>query len=216
MLEMSTLPFLYPILMKITSRGSGIIVTVPGFTADDNSMYLLRKFLTDLGYECFGWEQGSNTHIDPDAIEKFANSIDQLHRDTGRQLHLIGHSLGGVFAREVAKSMPHAVKSVITLGSPFNDPENSVCAVAKYVYEVVNKNKPKKEMVAHLLESIQHPPQCKTTCFYSKLDGIVHWSSCMQTDSHDHVDNVHIPASHAGMAHNPVIMYKIANILHKS
>ncbi len=117
--EASTLAPALPLLLN-APRGDGHpVLVLPGFIASDVSTRPLRAYLRERGYAPHGWELGRNRGPDP-ALERLLHErLDQIHREAGRRVSLVGWSLGGVYARELARRRPAAVRQVITLGSPF-------------------------------------------------------------------------------------------------
>src|SRR4051812_37366715 len=126
--ELGALPWFAPLLMS-APRGDGHpVLVLPGFVTTDTSTTLLRRYLELLGYTPFGWELGRN--LGPKAIgregEKLIERLDAIYAETGRKVSIIGWSLGGVMARQVARRRPDKVRQVISLGSPFTgDPRAS-------------------------------------------------------------------------------------------
>ncbi len=117
--ELSAFFASYP-LLRMAPRGDGhAVLVLPGLAANDTSTRPLRRFLTDQGWDANGWELGHNHGPRPGAEEKMQNRLATLFRDSGRKVSLVGWSLGGVFAREMARREPDHVRCVITLGSPF-------------------------------------------------------------------------------------------------
>ena len=116
--ELSAFFASYP-LLRMAPRGDGhAVLVLPGLAANDTSTRPLRRFLNDQGWDANGWELGHNHGPRPGAEEKMQNRLATLFRDTGRKVSLVGWSLGGVFAREMARREPDHVRCVITLGSP--------------------------------------------------------------------------------------------------
>lgn len=212
MCEVASLPISWNIIKKFNKEVNGVVVTLPGFFGADGSMYMVRRYLTELGCDCYGWGQGRNMglHDDKeDALEEYLDNISAQHG--GAQIHLVGHSLGGIYAREMAKRRPDLISQVITLGSPFNHPEQKdvVSSKVRVLYELINGELTgdEKDIVAQ----IGIPPLCPTHCLYSKADGVVQYGSCLQDDPPNNVENVEVFGSHAGMGHNPLILYIIAD-----
>ncbi len=120
MWEMGSLAASAPYLQMV-ERGDGHpVVVLPGFTASDQSTRLLRQYLRSIGYDARPWNLGRNLGL------REAGAFDELHRElarvaeeTGKRASLVGWSLGGVHARNLAKRAPDQVRQVITLGSPF-------------------------------------------------------------------------------------------------
>ncbi|MEO1221402.1 MAG: alpha/beta hydrolase, partial [Pseudomonadota bacterium] len=103
-------------------RGDGhSVMTLPGFMATNNSTVPMRRLLNSLGYDAHGWDSGRNVRVNEDLIQKLEDQLDRLCDDSGRKVSLVGWSLGGVLARELAKLRPEKVRLVMSLGSPITD-----------------------------------------------------------------------------------------------
>jgi pimeloyl-ACP methyl ester carboxylesterase len=106
-------------LLKQAPRGDGHpVLVLPGFLAGDDSTRILRSYLKSLGYAVHPWLQGRNL-AHPTLREGLVDRMSDLHQRYDRKLSLVGWSLGGVYARALARRMPQHVRQVITLGSPF-------------------------------------------------------------------------------------------------
>jgi len=201
-------------LRYISPKGDGHpVLTIPGLGAADGSTHYLRGFLDDMGYEAFPWGQGRN--LGPrrgmdDMSKRLTDLVQSISRDTGgQQVSLIGWSLGGIYAREIAKMCPEVVRQVITLGTPFK--MNNGGTNADRFYEFLSKDKSHKNPT--ILKQLETPPSVPFTSIYSKTDGVVHWK-CSIEESGEHIENVEIPgASHLGLGHNPIAMFVVANRL---
>ena len=101
---------------KTISRGK---LVLPGLVASDTSTRPLRDFLNNRGYAAHGWRQGRNFGLRDGVREDMVDLVEELNDSHGRKVSLVGWSLGGLYARQLAKTMPDRVRSVITLGSPF-------------------------------------------------------------------------------------------------
>src|SRR5258708_1795275 len=95
------------------------VLVLPGFTAGDASTVVLRWSLRSWGYWAHGWHLGANLGPTPSVVSGLQDRLDQLHRRHGSRVSIIGWSLGGLYARELARQHPDKVRLVITLGSPF-------------------------------------------------------------------------------------------------
>lgn len=199
-------------LMRRLPKGDGHpVIVLPGFLASDSSTRPLRNLLSDLGYEATAWGLGRNMHFNNDREAELINLLDGVYELHGEKVSLIGWSLGGVFAREVAKERPDKVRNVISLGSPIRAPREH--SNVRHVYDRMNGT-PEEEELARL-ENINIPPPVPTTSIYSKTDGIVAWRGSVQDPHPDnpYTENVVIPASHFGIGVNPIAMYVIADRL---
>jgi pimeloyl-ACP methyl ester carboxylesterase len=137
-----------------------------------------------------------------------AERLRAVHEETGELVSLIGHSLGGVYAREVARFSPHHVRSVITMGSPINDLK------ANYVwpmFESTSGTRVKSLPPDFTVRMAQAPP-VPTTSIFSRSDGVVAWQSCIDKSPGD-VENVEVVSSHIGLPSNPWALHVVADRL---
>jgi pimeloyl-ACP methyl ester carboxylesterase len=110
---------LSPLLMR-APRGDGHpVLALPGFLASDFSMMPMRRYLSELGYDAHAWRMGRNFGGLSRMRDALRVRLAEIHAGTGRKVSLVGWSLGGVYARDLALQAPDMVRSVITLGSPF-------------------------------------------------------------------------------------------------
>lgn len=94
------------------------LMVIPGFLASDRTTLGLQRALAEAGYRVDGWGLGLNTGASHDVIDRLVEKIERFGQ--ARSVILVGWSLGGIFAREVAKARPDLVSKVVTLGSPFS------------------------------------------------------------------------------------------------
>src|ERR1700675_3083052 len=107
-------------LLSLAPRGDGHpVLVLPGLVASDTSTRPLRSFLKNRGYAVNGWGLGRNLGLRDGVQRAMVDLVRELSDTHGRKISLVGWSLGGVYARQLAKMMPDRVRSVITLGSPF-------------------------------------------------------------------------------------------------
>ncbi len=198
-------------LQRIAPAGDGHpVLVLPGLGASDISTGLLRRFLSGLGYEACPWELGRNVGLRPGMARHMREKLQLLHAASGRKISLIGQSLGGIFARELAKLEPQLVRQVITLGSPFTGHLRANNATR--FYEWLSGDT--VETAGHLqAERMRTKPPVPTTSVYSKLDGVVAWRCSIQTDQGE-AENIHLRGvSHLGMAASPAALYLVAERL---
>jgi pimeloyl-ACP methyl ester carboxylesterase len=144
-------------------------------------------------------------------IDDLERRVRSIHKDTGRRLTLVGWSLGGVLAREIAKRIPDAVRQVITLGSPIS--ADVAASNVSWLYEKVAGPIAAAEEIEHYRRELQRPPsKVPSTAIFSKTDGIVHWTGCIEPKS-PLTDNIEVYASHCGLGFNPFVFYAIADRL---
>ena len=119
LLEFNASILLSPLLMR-APRGDGHpVLALPGFLASDLSMAPMRRYLGELGYEAHAWRMGRNLGGLQRMRDALRIRLAEIHAASGRKVSLVGWSLGGVYARDLALQAPDMVRSVITLGSPF-------------------------------------------------------------------------------------------------
>jgi pimeloyl-ACP methyl ester carboxylesterase len=148
-------------------RGRGVLV-IPAFLANDVPTTQLRRTLRACGFQPYGWSQGLNLGARRDKFERLLRRIDIIAAETRGPVALVGWSLGGLYARELAKRRSDKVSTVITLGTPFSQSLRSNNAWK--LYEAINDH------------DVDHPPvpiapdvkpPVRTIAMWSTLDGIV-------------------------------------------
>jgi pimeloyl-ACP methyl ester carboxylesterase len=189
-------------------RGDGHPVMVfPGLGASDLSTRPLRGFLEQLGYAVHDWGLGRNRPR-PGMLQDCARQVQQVASQHGRKVSLVGWSLGGVYARELAKHLEPQTRCVITLGSPFSGDTRATNAAR--AYELLGgRTLPPDPARA---ERLKRAPNVPTTSIYSKSDGVVAWQ-CSLNDEAPHTENIEIHASHLGLGVNPLALVAVADRL---
>jgi pimeloyl-ACP methyl ester carboxylesterase len=189
-------------------RGDGHPVLVyPGFLATDFSTRPLRRLLKTLGHDARGWGQGRNMGARSGALELALQTLRSVHGATGRKASLVGWSLGGIYARELAKMAPEAVRAVVTLGSPFTGPREANNAWRTYQWLHRGQARPPRRQ-----EDLQLPPPVPTTSIYSRGDGVVAWQCSVEAPG-PLAESIEVPSSHAGLGVNPLALYALADRL---
>src|SRR6201990_3482914 len=104
-------------LLSLPPKGDGHpVLVLPGLVASDVSTRPLRAFLKSRGYAVSGWRQGRNLGLRGGVPNAMGDPVEELSDTHGRKISLVGWSLGGLYARQLAKMRPDRVRSVITLG----------------------------------------------------------------------------------------------------
>ena len=192
--------------LAVAPRGDGHpVLVLPGLMSTDGSTRALRWFLRDRGYHVHGWRLGWNLGPSAATVAGLVGRLDAVHRRHGRRLSLVGWSLGGIYARELARAYPEKVRSVITLASPFRDPmATNVARLSRLGFG------PRSPAVP--TEQLRAPLSVPSTSFYSETDGIVAWQSCL-SEAGPLAENLAVRSSHCGMGHHPTVLLAIADRL---
>ena len=209
LVEVLTLNFSRRRLLKMVPTGDGHpVMVLPGFLGDDGYNRSLRQFLTRLDYAVHGWGMGRNLGPRDGVLEGLRERVDYLSDRYEGPVSLVGHSLGGIFARELAREFPDKVRQVISLGSPFGRGRMSASIPAR-LFSALN---PPEELPIDQ-DLIHFPPPVPTTAIYSKGDGIVHWRTTLHEERHPRTQSIRVFGSHCGMTLNPLIWFLIAERL---
>jgi pimeloyl-ACP methyl ester carboxylesterase len=190
-------------------RGDGHpVLVLPGFLADDASTFPLRRFLRDRGYFVHGWRLGRNRGPSPEIVRLLVERFDAIQRRHGRAMSVVGWSLGGIYARELARAFPEKVRMVITLASPLRDLDAT--NVARLSWLRFGERLPPPP--DGLGERLAAPLPVPCTSFYSETDGIVSWRCCV-AESGPQSESLAVRSSHCGMGHHPTVLLAIADRL---
>jgi PGAP1-like protein len=202
----------YPIqnFRKTKDEGDGHpVMILPGFMATKTSTGLLREFIQKSGYTVYDWGLGRNLGK-VEYMDALLASIDKIYAQHQQKVSLIGWSLGGIFAREIAKARPHLIRQVITMGTPFRDitePNN-----ISWLYKLISGGKEVKDTDLVILNNLPIAPPVPTTAIYSKEDGIVPWRTCLEDEDALH-QNVQVHGSHCGLGVNQSVFWLISDRL---
>jgi len=192
-------------------RGDGhTVLVLPGLLASDMSTALVRSYLRWLGYDVHGWRLGRNVGPTDVVLEELPRDLAARAEASGGPVSLIGWSLGGIYARELARDHPDHVRQVITLGSPFTlrDPQQSH---AHKTYERQASRHASRRRVP-TREEIAQPIAVPSTAVYSRHDGIVAWQTCIEPETSLH-QNVAVRCAHLGFGVDPATLWLIADRL---
>lgn len=211
--ELSALPAAQSFLNLAPAGDGHPVVVCPGFLTSDQSTGLLRRFIRTKGYRVHGWELGRN--MGPGTAgannERLAQRVIDVYRQSRRKVSLVGWSLGGVLARELAKRLPDQVRQVITLGSPLNVGPNSTSV--SWIYQRIGDTPFNTEEMKAMIAGVREPPpHTPSTAIFSKTDGIVPWRGCIERKT-PLTDNIEVYASHCGLGVNPFVYFAIADRL---
>ena len=203
-------------------NGSAVIV-IPGFMMTDLYLAEFRGWLRRIGYQPYSSGIGINAECPNLLIRNhLIETVEKAYTDTGKKVHLIGHSLGGVLARALASQMPDRVASVITLGAPFRGV--SVHPMILRAVELVRGQIHDRNGLGVLpscytgactcrfLESLvlRLPRSVARTAVYTKSDGIVDWRVCLTGHP---ANDFEVSGTHIGLVFNPMVYELVAQRL---
>lgn len=191
------------------------VITLPGFLATGRSMRVMRRYLRRWGYQAQSWGLGRNLGLSRkrDVESLLDERLCKVHESTGRKVSLIGWSLGGLFARELARRNPERVRSVITLGSPIGDPRaTNAWRLFERVSGICIDEREIRRRVRRLRQPIEGVP---VTAIFSHTDAIVS-AAIARLPVGRHVENIGVVASHIGMGFNPAVLFAVADRLRQS
>ena len=187
------------------------VIVVPGFLGSDFYLYELYLWLNRIGYRPYFSSIGWNADCLNTLADKLTETIKTAHEQTGKKVHLIGHSLGGILSRSAAAQNPELVESVITLASPFRGVRShpKVIQMSEKIRLRIFKNTDKTEFpdcytgrcsckaVSALNTFLDK--NIRRTAIYTKSDGIVDWNACITRDADN---NFEVTGTHIGLVYN--------------
>lgn len=196
-----TLPF------DLKGEGRPVLL-LPGLGGGERSMFVIKEYLRLLGYKAHDWGLGRN---DGNVMEKMPlvmEAVAQRASEAGGPIALVGWSLGGYFAREVARANPDQVSRVITLGSPLvGGPKYT--ATARFFNR---RGMDHDRIEARIAERYRVPLKVPVTSLYSKGDGVVSWQASVDHWSPD-AENIEVGTTHFGFGISKEVLTLVAQRL---
>jgi len=200
----------WPLLARAPAGDGHPVIVFPGLSASDGSTLPIRGYLQNLGYDISGWNQGYNFGPRAGILQTAKRQVMDTCEVTGEKVSLVGWSLGGIYARELAKELPDCVRSVVTMGTPFSGSHTSTNAWR--LFELTSG----KDITSELQQfDLPVAPPVPTTSIYSRTDGVVAWPASIQkpSKSNPRTENVEVIASHIGLGLNPTAWWALADRL---
>ncbi|WP_148615340.1 esterase/lipase family protein [Nocardioides rubriscoriae] len=194
-----------PSLRHAPRGDGGLVLDLPGWKAPESSNLLMRTWLRRLGHDARPWGLGTNRGTVEQDAERLADRL----RATPDQapVALVGWSLGGTIAREVARAVPDRVSRVITYGSPVvGGPTHTLGAGAFGPEECARITE-----LARRLDA-EEPLRVPVTAIYTRRDGVVDWRACIDRSAAD-VTHVEVRSTHLGLGLDPDVWAAIAAAL---
>ena len=208
-LEYTTLLAASPLLGLILHGDGHAVLVLPGFGASDRSTAPLRGVLRSFGHDPHGWHLGTNVGPHPHILAGMGRRLAELGQRSGRQVSLVGWSLGGVYAREMARERPDLVRQVVTLASPFRfRTGDRTYASALYDYLAPPRNPFPHDIPEHHRPDLPVP----SSAIYTRTDGIVRWHLCVECDGPMR-ENIEVRGTHNGLGSNIAAVVAVADRL---
>lgn len=198
---------------RLVGRGTRPVVprtvlVLPGFGAGDPSTAPLRAYLRSLGHHVTGWGLQTNRGQVVESVHALIGRVERRAERADSPVALVGWSLGGVIAREIARLRPEHVDRVITFGSPVvGGPKYTV--VARRFREMgVDLDAIEREVAARAVL----PRDVAVTALYSRFDGVVAWQACIDPVN-AHVEHIEVQTTHLGLGINHTVWRVVAERL---
>lgn len=173
------------------------LLLIPGLLASEQRMEHMRTILIAAGYDVHGWGMGRNFGPRPDSLERIDSRVEEIRREKGGKVTLIGWSLGGLFAREYAKRAQDKVAGVITMGTPFSgDPRANH---AWRLYQLVSGFP--VDRPPFVCEREAKPP-VPTIALWSQRDGVI-LPECARGRAGERDRAIEVDCTHMGFAASP-------------
>lgn len=197
----------WPMLLRAPAGDGRPVLVLPGLGTSDVTTVPLRRTLGRLGYRVHGWGLGTNIGPSEKIVDGMPRRLRAIAEAEG-PVTLIGWSLGGIFARRLAREHPDAVRQVFTLGSPFRLADHRQ-SNARPVYRAFSRWH--VEDLALPLEPEGEALPVPSVAIYSRLDGIVPWQLCADPDPA--AENIEVLGSHLGLGVNLAVLWALADRL---
>lgn len=197
-----------PMLTRLPRGNGAPVMTLPGYGANEASMFVLQGFLQLLGYRTWGWGIGRNAGDVGRILPRVLERVDAIADAAGEPLHLVGWSLGGYIAREAARERPDRVRSVVTLGSPVVGGPKYTTVADRYRRAGIDLDEVERLVDARY----DRPLRVPVTAIFSRGDGVVAWQACIDRRSCG-VEHVEVRTTHVGLGFCPEVYRVVAERL---
>lgn len=203
-------------------KGDAVVI-VPGFLGNDWYLIEMYLWLQRMGYRPYFSRIGHNATCPDKLMHRLLNSVNRAYAETGRPVHLVGHSFGGVLSRGVAVRKPERIASVITMGSPFGGVRVNpwvLWAIAQVRKRTHRQGRQGKDCFTDSCAcgflctmNSSFPSSIMQSCIYTKTDGVVDWNICLNNNKSTDFE---VTGTHVGLAWNPQVYRLIAHRLHEA
>ncbi|HYD17491.1 MAG TPA: alpha/beta hydrolase, partial [Patescibacteria group bacterium] len=204
-LEYAALATTWPIIKDKLPKGDGHpVIFFPGFLTSDVFTYPLQTRVEEKGYKIYGWDNGFNMGFDEKTAAHLKKRLkDVFDANGGQKVTLVGHSLGGIYARELAREFPDMVRDVITLGTPVGSLDDTAKATSEHLKNLYGFFNPSSvhDDIADIGARGLTPPSVPTTSLFSRNDGVVNPQATLNPKT-PLTENIEVYGSHMGMTVN--------------
>jgi len=181
------------------------ILLIPGFLAGDVSLYPLARRLRAEAHKVRFAGITSNIACSRRQMARLEGVLQETAREAGAPVVVIGHSLGGIYARALARRLPELVAHTFLLGSPIRAPLQNSNPFVKMLFIATRRPHADGTTCVSELSSLcgihfSDPPKVSSTLIYSKSDGVVAWPACIEFAPH--VEAVEVRSTHCGIPYN--------------
>lgn len=205
--ELATSVGLMPFLRLLPAGDGHPVLVLPGFMASDTSTIPLRTFLRSKGYAVSAWDLGRNLGPTAAVMEGMPALLRRIVDNDGRKASIVGWSMGGIYARWLARNHPDRVRQVVTMGTPVRpavERNSNASTLFDYLRPYHEEGHP------GLDDGV--PLDVPTTAIHTRSDAIVPWETCL-IDPGAQSENVRVSGSHSGLGFNPAALYVVADRL---
>lgn len=191
------------LISSVAPAGGAPVIVVPGFMTNDAYMGSLQGRLREKGWQVYGWGAGVNTGADAGKARLLQEQLDKVYRRHGQKVAVVGYSLGGVYARELARANPGKVSQVVTLGAPFGLRDDAGQSNAR-VQRIQNYYN-----AGGTTENPALAPPVPTVSVYSRNDGLVPWQASQSAGKG--AQNIEVRQGHLTMPFNREVAAVVLN-----
>jgi triacylglycerol lipase len=202
-------------------HGDGsVVVLIPGFLGSDQYLGDMFSWLRRIGYQPYMSGMGWNASCPNTLIERLLETIESAHHETGRKVHLIGHSLGGTLARSVAVLRPRLVTSVVTMASPLRAvrAHPMVLGAATIIRRRILSDEDVRAecysggCTCDFFKRLRRrlPESIAQAAIYTKGDGVIDWRCCVNDDPETDIE---VRGTYVGLVFNSEVYRHVASLL---
>lgn len=192
------------------SENRQVVLILPGFGTRPSRMRYLARHLEAAGHITKRWGQGRNWGPNPERFDQIEARLAELHARHGRKVVLLGWSLGGLYARELAKRQPHAVAKVITMGSPFSGSPRANNVWRAYQF-ITGHSVDAPPVEAELAVK----PPVETVALWSANDGVIA-PRCAAGRAGERDRAVPLRCTHMGFTYEPQVVAAVLTELERT